>query len=123
VSTNLKDRQLLPKALSFAPWRSVVDRLVGGLSRRVCNARRRGAWPRPDISRCRAVPGGRWLAETEDTGPHLVVGYTPLSARPDLDRQVARVAEWSATGKLPIDRYVREIGSGLNDARKKLAAC
>ena len=40
----------------------------------------------------------------------------------DLDRQVARIAEWSSGQGIRIDRYVREIGSGLNDRRRELAS-
>jgi predicted site-specific integrase-resolvase len=40
----------------------------------------------------------------------------------NLDRQVARIAEWAAGHKIRIDRYVRETGSGLNDKRHELAA-
>lgn len=68
-------------------------------------------------------PAGRWVVEVAETGPHLVVAYVRVSSddqKFDLDRQVARIAEWASGEKVVIDRYVREIGSGLSDRRKEL---
>lgn len=65
---------------------------------------------------------GRWVVEVEDEGPkRQTVAYARVSShdqKADLDRQVARLAEWAADNHIVIDRYVREIGSGLNDKRK-----
>ena len=42
--------------------------------------------------------------------------------RPDLDRQVARVAEWATGRHLAVDRVVTEVGSGLNGHCRKFLA-
>jgi predicted site-specific integrase-resolvase len=42
--------------------------------------------------------------------------------RPDLDRQVARVTEWTTGQHLPVDRVVTEVGSALNGHRRKFLA-
>ncbi len=42
--------------------------------------------------------------------------------RPDLDRQVARVTEWSTGQHLSVDRVVTEVGSALNGHRGKFLA-
>ena len=39
----------------------------------------------------------------------------------DLDRQVARLAEWAMGEGLVVDRVVREVGSALNGRRRKLS--
>jgi putative resolvase len=41
--------------------------------------------------------------------------------RPDLDRQVARLTGWAASGGLTVDEVVVEVGSGMNGKRRKLA--
>ena len=41
------------------------------------------------------------------------VAYVRVSShdqKSDLDRQIARIAEWAAANDVKIDRYVREIG-------------
>ncbi|GJE50954.1 hypothetical protein GOFOIKOB_4008 [Methylobacterium tardum] len=71
----------------------------------------------------RLSPAGRWVVDVAD--PRLTVAYARVSShdqKSDLDRQVARIAEWAAASGIRIDRYVREIGSGLNDRRKQLAS-
>ena len=69
---------------------------------------------------------GRWMVELpEETPATLTVAYARVSShdqKADLDRQVARIAEWAAANSLTVSRYVREIGSGLNDRRRELLA-
>ncbi|MDO9713970.1 IS607 family transposase [Paracraurococcus lichenis] len=71
-------------------------------------------------------PAGRWLVEVDEPEPvRQTVAYARVSShdhKADLDRQIARIAEWAAASNIKIDRYVREIGSGLNDKRRDLAA-
>jgi putative resolvase len=71
-------------------------------------------------------PAGRWMVEVSDPEPaRRTVAYARVSShdqKGDLDRQVARLAEWAASSGTRIDSYVREIGSGLNDRRRGLAA-
>ena len=40
--------------------------------------------------------------------------------RSDLDRQLARLAEWAAKAGQPVVRVEAEVGSGMNGARSKL---
>ncbi len=40
--------------------------------------------------------------------------------RADLDRQVARLAEWAAKVGHPVVRVEAEVGSGMNGSRSKL---
>lgn len=72
------------------------------------------------------TPAGRWVVEVDlPDEQKQVVAYVRVSAhdqKADLDRQVARIAEWAAATSTKIDRYVREIGSGLNDRRRELGA-
>lgn len=42
--------------------------------------------------------------------------------RADLDRQVARVAEWAASEQIGVDKIVTEVGSALNGHRRKFLA-
>ena len=71
-------------------------------------------------------PAGRWYVEVDEPEAiRLTVAYARVSSheqKSDLDRQVARIAEWSSGQGIRIDRYVREIGSGLNDRRRELAS-
>ncbi|MHB8288259.1 MAG: IS607 family transposase [Acidimicrobiales bacterium] len=41
--------------------------------------------------------------------------------RGDLDRQVSRLTEWTTSSGLSVDEVVTEVGSGMNDRRRKLA--
>lgn len=70
--------------------------------------------------------GTMWYVEVEDERPEPVtVAYARVSSheqKPDLDRQVARIAEWSAENGVRVDRFVREVGSGMNGKRKGLSA-
>jgi putative resolvase len=52
------------------------------------------------------------------------VVYARVSAhdqRGDLDRQVSRVMAWASEQRLGVQEVVREVGSGLNGRRPKLA--
>ena len=40
----------------------------------------------------------------------------------DLDRQVARVTAWATAERIPVDKVVVEVGSGLNGHRRKFLA-
>jgi predicted site-specific integrase-resolvase len=54
-----------------------------------------------------------------------VVVYARVSSadqKADLDRQVARVAEWVTGQHLPVDRVVTEVGSALNGHGRKFLA-
>jgi putative resolvase len=68
---------------------------------------------------------GRWMIDVPDDKPRLTVAYARVSShdqKADLDRQVARLAEWAAAQGVTINRFVREVGSGLNDRRRELLA-
>jgi len=57
--------------------------------------------------------------------PGQVVVYARVSSadqKPDLDRQIARVAVWATGQKLAVDRVVAEVGSAVNGHRKKFLA-
>ena len=70
--------------------------------------------------------GTMWYVEVEDERPEpITVAYARVSSheqKPDLDRQVARLAEWAAENGVRVDRCVREVGSGMNGKRKGLSA-
>ena len=70
--------------------------------------------------------GTMWYVGVEDERPEPVtVAYARVSSheqKPDLDRQVARIAEWAAENSVRVDRFVREVGSGMNGKRKGLSA-
>ena len=70
--------------------------------------------------------GTMWYVEVEDERPEpITVAYARVSSheqKPDLDRQVARIAEWAAENGVRVDRFVREVGSGMNGKRKGLSA-
>jgi predicted site-specific integrase-resolvase len=58
-------------------------------------------------------------------GPGLTVAYACVSSadqRADLDRQVARVTEWTTGRGLHVDRVVTEVGPALNGHRRKFLA-
>ena len=57
--------------------------------------------------------------------PGVTAVYARVSSadqKPDLDRQVARVAAWATAQNLPVDRVVTEVGSALNGHRRKFLA-
>jgi predicted site-specific integrase-resolvase len=60
-----------------------------------------------------------------EQGSGVTVVYARVSSadqRPDLDRQVARVAEWATGQHLSVDRVVTEVGSALNGHCRKFLA-
>jgi putative resolvase len=83
---------------------------------------RRGRMPVP----ARRLPSGTILVEAPGSGvpDQGAVLYARVSAhgqRPDLDRQVARLAGWAAEQGIGVAEVVTEVGSGLNGRRPKLA--
>lgn len=54
------------------------------------------------------------------TGVALYARVSSADQKNDLDRQLARLAEFAATQKFHVIDAVREIGSGLNGHRKKM---
>jgi predicted site-specific integrase-resolvase len=69
---------------------------------------------------------GRLIMIGEPVQPGSACGSTVVYARvssadqrPDLDRQVARVAAWATGQRLSVDRVVTEVGSALNGNRRK----
>jgi predicted site-specific integrase-resolvase len=72
---------------------------------------------------------GRLIVIGEPVRPDAIEGKTVVYARvssvdqrPDLDRQVARVATWAGARHLPVDRVVTEVGSALDGRRRKFLA-
>jgi len=64
-------------------------------------------------------------AATEPIPVGVTVVYARVSSadqRPDLDRQVARVAGWATGQGMAVSRVVTEVGSALNGHRKKFLA-
>jgi putative resolvase len=68
----------------------------------------------------------RWMVPVEPEKPVFqTVAYARVSSHDQkhhLDGQVARIADWAAKNGVKIDRFVREVGSGLNEKRRELAA-
>src|SRR5436190_21346135 len=59
------------------------------------------------------------------TGVHLIVVYARVSAnenRPNLDSQAERLCAYCAAKGWKVHKIVKEVGSGVNDGRKKLLA-
>lgn len=83
------------------------------------------AWRRASEGRIEGAfvnDAGRWMVEIDDPAIETVA-YARVSShdqKSDLDRQIARIAEWAAANDIKVDRFVREVGSGLNDQRKQL---
>jgi putative resolvase len=84
---------------------------------------KRGTLPVP----ARQLASGTILVEVPasplGTAGRTVV-YARVSAhdqRGDLDRQVSRVMAWASEQRLGVQEVVREVGSGLNGRRPKLA--
>lgn len=96
-------------------------------------ARRNGvsrmtAWRRAEAGQIEGAeknPVGHWVVAIEEQKTRFAVAYARVSShdqKADLDRQVARIAEWAALNRVQIDRFVKEIGSGLNEKRRELLA-
>jgi predicted site-specific integrase-resolvase len=65
------------------------------------------------------------VAATEKPAAESVVVYARVSStdqRVDLDRQVARVTEWSTSQGLTVSRVVTEVGSARDGHREKFLA-
>jgi putative resolvase len=83
------------------------------------------AWRRASEGRIEGAfrnDAGRWMVEIDDPETETVAYARVCShdQKSDLDRKIARIAEWAAANDIKIDRFVREVGSGLNDQRKQL---
>ncbi|GAB2990851.1 IS607-like element IS1535 family transposase [Streptomyces pseudoechinosporeus] len=67
---------------------------------------------------------GVWLVHEAEQSPEgRTVAYCRVSSadqKPDLDRQVARVVTGATQLGLPVSEVVTEVGSGLNERRRKL---
>jgi predicted site-specific integrase-resolvase len=62
---------------------------------------------------------------TPERSTGVTVVYARVSSadqRPDLDRQVARVTEWSTGQHIAVDRVVTEVGSASDGHRRKFLA-
>lgn len=71
------------------------------------------------------TPSGTILVNVSEPG---TTGRTVLYARVsshdhrgDLDRQVARLSEWTTGQGMAVDEVVTEVGSGMNGRRRRLA--
>ena len=68
-------------------------------------------------------PTGRYYVVVPHDQAGRCVVYARVSSadqKEDLDRQVGRVVEWATRQGLSPDEVVKEVGSGLNGARRKL---
>ena len=84
---------------------------------------RQGRMPVP----ARRLPSGTILVQEPasdglaDRGAVLYARVSAHDQRADLDRQVARLAAWATSQGVAVAEVVREVGSGLNGRRPKLA--
>ncbi len=73
------------------------------------------------------APSGAILVDLPHSGSSVVSRvalYARVSShdqRADLDRQVARLTEWTTSKGMVVSEVVTEVGSGMNEQRKKLA--
>jgi predicted site-specific integrase-resolvase len=76
-------------------------------------------------------PSGTIIVTEEEEAPLAKQGRTPvamyarvssLKQQTDLDRQVARLQDYCAARGYQVGRIVKEIGSGVNDHRRKFLA-
>jgi predicted site-specific integrase-resolvase len=82
-----------------------------------------GALPVPTYRLGRLIMVGEPIPSATPAGQTVV--YARVSSagqRPDLDRQVARVAGWVTGQNMSVDRVVTEVGSALNGHRRKFLA-
>lgn len=56
----------------------------------------------------------------QDSGVALYARVSSADQKNDLDRQLARLAEFAAQENLKVSKVIKEIGSGLNGRRTKL---
>ncbi|MCZ9635303.1 IS607 family transposase [Rhodococcus sp. BH5] len=71
----------------------------------------------------RLESGTIWVDAAGSATPGRVVVYARVSShdqRGDLDRQVARLAEWATSNGHQVGEVVTEVGSGLNGKRPKI---
>src|ERR671911_1318676 len=69
------------------------------------------------------TPSGSIIVRVADSPRGRAVIYARVSShdqRPDLDRQIARVARWATQEGLAVAEVVAEVGAGLNGKRAKL---
>ncbi len=70
------------------------------------------------------LPNGRYYVVVPDDPPAGCVLYARVSSadqRADLDRQAGRLAKWATERGLQPTAVVKEVGSGLNGQRRRLA--
>lgn len=71
----------------------------------------------------RLESGTIWVDARETEGAGRTVVYARVSSpdqRADLDRQVARLADWATSNGRVVGEVVTEVGSGVNGERPKL---
>lgn len=83
------------------------------------------SWWKKGIIKGRQLPTGTILIETDANSVSSVVAciYARVSSsenKSNLDRQAERLTQYAAAKGYSIHKVVKEVGSGLNDNRKKL---
>ncbi|KKD37650.1 MAG: IS607 family transposase [Limnoraphis robusta] len=83
------------------------------------------SWWKKGIIKGRQLPTGTILIETDAIPPSSVVAciYARVSSsenKSNLDRQAERLSQYAAAKGYTLNKVVKEVGSGLNDNRKKL---
>jgi putative resolvase len=84
---------------------------------------REGTLPVPAVrvnSRSVLVTPDAVTASADAGGLGLYARVSSHDQKPDLDRQVARLAAWAARSGLAVARVEAEVGSGMNGARSKV---
>ena len=84
---------------------------------------REGTLPVPAVrvnSRSVLVAPDAVTAAAGEGGLGLYARVSSHDQKPDLDRQVARLAAWAAQAGQPVARVEAEVGSGVNGARSKV---
>ena len=70
------------------------------------------------------TPAGRWVVEVDlPDEQKQVVAYVRVSAhdqKADLDRQAGRCEEFCRSRGWEVSKVIKEVASGMNDARPKL---
>jgi putative resolvase len=70
-------------------------------------------------SRSVLVAPDAMMAAAGDGGLGLYARVSSHDQKPDLDRQVARLAAWAAASGQPVARVEAEVGSGMSGSRSK----
>jgi len=83
------------------------------------------SWWNKGIIKGRQLPTGTILIETDANSTSSVVAciYARVSSsenRSNLDRQAERLTQYATAKGYAVQKVVKEVGSGLNDNRKKL---